>query len=391
MVYAIIAAAGRSRRMGGIGNKLLLLLNGLPVVAHSLKTFEACSQVDKLVIVTSADEVPAIEQLVVALSLTKPCQVVIGGSERQYSIANALRAIPSDGEFILVHDGARPLMQLANIESVIDAARIYRAAGVAAPVKDTIKVVDSANFAISTPDRSRLWAIQTPQAFEAGLLRNAYAQAEAEGYLGTDDASLVERLGVSVKLVDGGYENIKITTSEDICLAEALLARRMGEKSMDIRFGIGYDVHQLKEGRRLILGGVDIPHCMGLDGHSDADVLLHAIKDSLLGAAGMGDIGKLFPDTDMTYKGVSSLWLLERVRDRLIEKGWKANNIDATIVAQKPKLASYIPAMQGNIAETLRITSDRVNIKATTTEGLGFAGREEGIAAYAIASLTKFD
>lgn len=156
---------------------------------------------------------------------------------------------------------------------------------------------------------------------------------------------------------------------------------------MDIRFGIGYDVHQLTEGRKLILGGVDIPHSLGLDGHSDADVLLHAIKDALLGAAGMGDIGKLFPDTDMTYKGASSIWLLEQVWQRLTEKGWRVNNIDATIAAQKPKLAPFIPTMKQNIAQTLRISPERVNVKATTTEGLGFVGRQEGISSYAIASL----
>jgi 2-C-methyl-D-erythritol 2,4-cyclodiphosphate synthase len=160
---------------------------------------------------------------------------------------------------------------------------------------------------------------------------------------------------------------------------------------MDIRFGIGYDVHQLTEGRKLILGGVDIPHSLGLEGHSDADVLLHAIKDALLGAAGMGDIGKLFPDTDMAYKGVSSIWLLEQVWERLTENGWRVNNIDATIAAQKPKLAPFIPMMKENIARTLRVSPERVNVKATTTEGLGFVGRQEGISSYAIASLISDD
>lgn len=156
---------------------------------------------------------------------------------------------------------------------------------------------------------------------------------------------------------------------------------------MDIRFGIGYDVHRLTEGRKLILGGVDIPHSLGLAGHSDADVLLHAIKDALLGAAGMGDIGKLFPDTDETYKDISSILLLEQVWQRLIANNWRVNNIDATIAAQRPKLAPFIPTMKQNIAQTLQVSPERVNIKATTTEGLGFVGKEEGISAYAIASL----
>lgn len=160
---------------------------------------------------------------------------------------------------------------------------------------------------------------------------------------------------------------------------------------MDIRFGIGYDVHRLTSGRKLILGGVEVPHSLGLAGHSDADVLLHAVKDALLGAAGMGDIGKLFPDTDETYKDISSVWLLEQVWQRLQENNWRVNNIDATIAAQKPKLAPFIPQMKQNIAQTLQISPERVNVKATTTEGLGFVGNEEGISAYAIASLIHAD
>lgn len=160
---------------------------------------------------------------------------------------------------------------------------------------------------------------------------------------------------------------------------------------MDIRFGIGYDVHRLTPGRKLILGGVEVPHSLGLAGHSDADVLLHAVKDALLGAAGMGDIGKLFPDTDETYKDISSVWLLEQVWQRLQENNWRVNNIDATIAAQRPKLAPFIPQMKQNIAQTLQISPERVNVKATTTEGLGFVGNEEGISAYAIASLINAD
>lgn len=158
---------------------------------------------------------------------------------------------------------------------------------------------------------------------------------------------------------------------------------------MDIRFGIGYDVHKLVEGRKLILGGVDIPYTLGLDGHSDADVLLHAIKDALLGAAGLGDIGKWFPDTDAAYKGISSIILLEKVRDIIADQGWRVNNIDATIVAQKPKLASYIPQMKANIAQSLGVPAERINVKATTTEGLGYAGRQEGIGTYAVASIIR--
>lgn len=226
MVCAIIAAAGRGRRMGGDKGKQLLLLNGKPVLARTLTAIASCRLVDRFVIVTEFEQIAAIEELANGLSLGKPFTVVAGGSERQYSVANALKAVPAQAEIILVHDGARPLILPGQVEEVIDAARVYGAAGLAAPVKDTIKHVNSEGFAIGTPDRNYLWAIHTPQAFKAELLRKAYDQAEADGFVGTDDASLVERIGVAVKLVNGGYENIKITTPEDVCIAESLLARR---------------------------------------------------------------------------------------------------------------------------------------------------------------------
>lgn len=227
MVCAIIAAAGHGRRMGGDLNKQFIVLNGIPVVARSLRAIAACPQVDHLIIVTAPEQMATLETLAAELELGKPFQVIAGGSERQYSIANALKAVPTDAEIILVHDGARPLVRTEQVGAVVDAARAFRAAGLAVPVKDTIKTVNADGFAVGTPDRSCLWAIHTPQAFEADLMRQAYAKAEADQYLGTDDASLVERMGIFIKLVNGGYENIKITTSEDVCLAEALLARRM--------------------------------------------------------------------------------------------------------------------------------------------------------------------
>ncbi|MDU4961376.1 MAG: 2-C-methyl-D-erythritol 4-phosphate cytidylyltransferase [Sporomusaceae bacterium] len=228
MIYAIIAAAGSGSRMGGGLNKQFILLNGLPVLARSLYAIAACPEVDGLIIVSAPAQLAALTELAGSLALGKPFRLVAGGSERQYSVANALAAVPEDAEFILVHDGARPLVLPQQVSEVLAAARSFGAAGLAAPVKDTIKTVNADGFVTGTPDRSLLWAIQTPQAFAARLLRQAYAQAAADGYLGTDDASLVERLGVRIKLVNGGYENLKITTGEDVCLAEALLSRRMG-------------------------------------------------------------------------------------------------------------------------------------------------------------------
>ena len=383
MITVIIAAAGAGKRMGKGRNKVFLELNSIPVIARSCAALASCAEIDELVIVAAPDEAHIADSILRAYPPGKPWRTVAGGSERQYSIANALEVMRPETEIVLIHDAARPLIQAQEIRQVIAAARQHQAAGVAVPVKDTIKEVNTQQFAVSTPPRQMLWAIQTPQAFDGALLRRAYAQAAAEGFLGTDDASLVERLGVQVKLVCGSYSNIKITTPEDMVIAKALLEK--GVNTM--RVGIGYDVHRLVEGRKLILGGVEVVHTVGLDGHSDADVLLHAIKDALLGAAAMGDIGRHFPDTDMQYKGASSLKLLARVRDLLTEKGFQTHNIDATIMAEKPKLAPYIPQMSATIATTLGISIDQVNIKATTTEGLGFVGRQEGIAAQAVVTI----
>jgi 2-C-methyl-D-erythritol 4-phosphate cytidylyltransferase/2-C-methyl-D-erythritol 2,4-cyclodiphosphate synthase len=355
---------------------------------HSALALSACPEIDNLVIAVAEAEVNEVQEMLKNVSALKPWQVVVGGSERQYSIANALEAAPLESEIILVHDGARPLIEPETISKLVAAIRLYKAAGVAVPVKDTIKKSDAEHFAIETPPRSTLWTMQTPQGFDAVLLRQAYRKAEIDNFLGTDDASLVERLGVRVKMVEGCYSNIKITTPEDILIAEAFLREKKGENSMKIpRVGMGYDVHALVEDRKLVLGGVTIPYEFGLLGHSDADVLLHAIKDAMLGAAALGDIGRHFPDTDPKYKGVSSLVLLARVKETLASHGYSVYNVDATIVAQKPKLASYIEQMNANIAETLEISLNQVNVKATTTEGLGFAGRREGIAAYAVVSI----
>lgn len=387
MVCVIIAAAGQGKRMGSSVNKVFLPLAGKSVLAHSVVAASAVRGVTHIIVTAAPEETATVFRLLAELALPVSWQVVAGGSERQYSIANALNVVPDNATMIIVHDGARPLAQTALFDQAVAAARQHQAAIAAVSVKDTIKAADDNGLVTGTPDRRTLWAVQTPQAFDAKVLKNAYQQAAQDGYLGTDDAALVERLGIAVKLVPGSYENLKITTPEDLRLAEVLLAKEQEVKTM-IRSGIGYDVHRLVPERKLILGGVEIPYTLGLDGHSDADVLLHAIKDALLGAAGLGDIGRHFPDTDGRYKGISSLKLLVEVGAILNRHGYCVNNIDATIVAQKPKLAPYIAQMNQNIAEALQLTVGQVNVKATTTEGLGFAGQGQGMAAYATASIT---
>jgi 2-C-methyl-D-erythritol 4-phosphate cytidylyltransferase/2-C-methyl-D-erythritol 2,4-cyclodiphosphate synthase len=322
--------------------------------------------------------------------------IVSGGAERQNSVYAALSVLPEDVNLVLVHDGARPFVTDDSIEALIESAAKYGAAVVAVPVKDTIKAAEAGIFT-ETLDRSRLYSIQTPQGFERKRLIAASQKAFAENFYGTDDAVLVEKMGEKVYLVKGDYNNIKITTKEDLKMGEAILEARTGPEpaedqkplETEIRTGTGFDVHRLIEGRKLVLGGVVIPFERGLLGHSDADVLLHAIMDALLGAAALGDIGRHFPDREESYRDISSLVLLERVKELLDREGWRIVNIDATIIAQRPKIAPYIQEMKRHISETLCMEECRINIKGTTTEQLGFCGREEGIAAQASALIRQ--
>lgn len=384
MVTAIIAAAGSGKRMQRGMNKVFIPLFDYPVLLRTIDAFDKVPEIDKLIIVVGKDEVEYCNNLIKQYSISTKYIVIAGGSERQFSIYNALTNISDEEDIVVIHDGARPLIDRILIEQCIRAAREDGAAVVGVKVKDTIKVVSDDNIICRTPNRDKLWAVQTPQAFKREIIVKAYQQAVNDSYIGTDDASLVERTGHPVKIIEGRYDNIKLTTPEDIIIAEALM--KGGKKRM-IRVGMGYDVHKLVLGRDLIVGGVCIPYELGLEGHSDADVLLHAIKDALLGAAGLGDIGKHFPDTNEAFKGISSLVLLDKVGQMLKDKGYIINNIDATIMAQKPKFAPYIPEMNAKIAKTLGISISSVNVKATTTEGLGFVGRKEGIAACAVAMI----
>ena len=256
---------------------------------------------------------------------------------------------------------------------VIKAAAENGAAAACVAMKDSVRKTFG-DKSISV-DRNDYFAVQTPQGFKKSYLIEAYDKALKEGYRGTDDASLVERAGYEVKVVDGDYQNIKITTREDL--------------PVESRVGTGFDVHRFETGRNLILGGVKIPYENGLAGHSDADVLLHALMDALLGAAALGDIGVHFPDTDDRYKGISSLILLSKVRELLNENFYSIGNVDITVIAQKPKISPYTEEMKSNISSVLKIEKNRINIKGTTTEKLGFTGRGEGIAAEAVCSIYR--
>ena len=378
----IIAAAGNSSRMGAGVDKQFVMLAGKPVLWHTVNAFAQLTQIRQMLVTVSPGNADRVSALLQQMGVGIPWQVVAGGAERQDSVRNALELVSPSVELVMVHDGARPFVESSCVLKSMQTAAETGAAVVAVPVKDTIKCSDAAGNVEQTLDRSRLWQVQTPQTFRRELLIKAHEQAAVAGVVATDDAALVEWAGGSVNLVRGSYYNFKVTTPEDLVLAEAVAAERSGRRMQ--RVGFGYDVHQFVAGRPLMLGGVEVPHDRGLEGHSDADVLLHAISDALLGAAGLGDIGKHFPDTDPRYKGISSLLLLREVCRKLNEAGYKTQNLDAVIAAQEPKLAPFIARMNETIAAALDISVAQVNVKATTTERLGFVGRKEGIAAQAV-------
>ena len=374
-VSAVLVAAGSSTRMGF--DKLSFDLGGETVLHRSIRAFEQNPLVTEIVLVAGKNRAFVEQQ---AADCTKPVQIVTGGTTRAESAKNGVLA--AAGELVAVHDAARPFVSQAVITAALEAAARCGAAAPAVPVKDTIKAaargngktVPDACLVYTTPDRSTLYAVQTPQCFDRAEYLAALEELDAEkARLVTDDCSLFELAGLPVRLTEGDYANYKITTKEDL------------QKEKTMRIGHGYDVHRLVEDRKLIMGGVEIPYEKGLLGHSDADVLLHAVMDAVLGAAALGDIGQHFPDNDPAYKGADSLALTREVARIIAEHGHKVGNIDATILCQRPKLAPHIPAMRRNIADAFGLSVDAVSVKATTEEHLGFTGEGLGIAAHAVA------
>lgn len=387
-IGAIIPAAGQGKRMGGPGNKLLLEIAGTPILVYTLQTFSSCPYIREIIIPASTQDLCAIEGIVHSSGIKKKVVVIEGGRQRQDSVYNAIQVLSPEINKVLIHDGARPFLTLSELSLFVERAKDLDSAIMAVPLKDTIKRVNDQDMVVDTPPREELRAVQTPQIFRRDVLEKVHKLAAQERYYTTDDASLLEWQGYKVKILPGSNENIKVTTPEDILVAEAILNKRRRVGKM--RVGQGYDVHALTEGRKLIMGGVEIPHDKGLLGHSDADVLTHAIIDALLGGCALGDIGRYFPDTDIQYKGISSLELLERVIKLVRERGYVIGNLDCIIIAQKPKIAPYIEKMRQNLAEVLGTGLESISVKATTTEHLGFEGREEGISAQAVVCLLPF-
>lgn len=376
--FVILAAGGSGSRMGGDVVKTLLPLAGRPVLCRSAAAFLGLCE--GLIVAARKEDIPAFDSALRQEGI--PVYAFAeAGADRSGSVENALRLLPEDCETVLVHDGARPLVSPALIARVKESALRYGTGVPALPLTDTVKRVDGQGRAVETPDRAALRAVQTPQGFSRELLARAYARRRGGA---TDDASLVEALGLPVQLVEGERSNIKITLPGDLERAEAMLLPNGCP-----RVGTGYDVHRLAEGRRLILCGVEIPYERGLLGHSDADVAAHALTDALLGACAMGDIGSHFPDSDGRYRGADSIGLLREAVRRMARHGFEPLSCDLTIVAQRPRLSPYIPLMRERLAGALGLEMECVSVKATTTEGLGFEGRGEGISAQAVASVIK--
>jgi len=372
--------------MGGALPKQYLPLLGRPMIHHALATLCAVPAIERVYVVLAPDDAHwdhgDFSALAARLRVLR-----CGGETRAMSVANGLAALAdelADDDWVLVHDAARACLSVAQVEALLREVGDDAVGGIlAVPVADTLKREDAGGIAATVP-RDRLWQAQTPQMFRFGLLRRALAAAPQV----TDEAGAVEALGRKPKLVAADATNFKITYPLDLHLAELILRDR-NAMNAQTRIGQGYDVHALVPGRKLILGGVDIPHAMGLQGHSDADALLHAITDAILGGAGLGDIGRMFPDTDDRWRGADSRLLLRQAAVAVRAAGWRVGNVDATVIAQAPKIAPYVAAMAANIAADLGIDPAEVNVKGKTHERLGFEGRQEGIAAQAVALLVR--
>ena len=386
-VAVIIAAGGRGTRFGGTLPKQWLSLAGHTLLQRSVAAFDRHREVHEIVVVLPADALDADAPTPLPpTSTTKAMCYVAGGARRQDSVANGFKAISPEAEVVLVHDAARPLVSDAVISRTIAAAAESGAAIAAVPVHDTLKQAESREghaFIVRTVPREMMHLAQTPQGFRREVLAHAIAQGGAADV--TDEAGWAERAGYPVRLVLGDPDNMKITTERDLARAEALLG---AARTPVLRVGNGYDLHRLVEGRPLILGGVQIPYERGLIGHSDADAVCHAVTDAILGAANLGDIGRLFPDTDPRWKDANSLALLRDAHDRVGAAGWAVVNVDIVVIAQKPKLSPYADAIRESLAGALQMSADAIGIKGKTNEGVDAIGRGEALAVHAVALLT---
>ncbi|HCC48277.1 MAG TPA: bifunctional 2-C-methyl-D-erythritol 4-phosphate cytidylyltransferase/2-C-methyl-D-erythritol 2,4-cyclodiphosphate synthase [Elusimicrobia bacterium] len=386
---AIILAGGSGTRMGR--EKQYLLLAGRPVIERTVEAFVSSGSFTKIILALSPENLakygPAWER---AGIVTAPA-----GATRTESLRNAFKLVSPGAELVAVHDGARPFADAALIKACLERAAECGAAVPAVPLKDTVKTVsrDGKEFE-KTPERSSLLAVQTPQCYRWGVLADLLAAAPQKDF--SDESQVLERLGIKAAVVPSTYRNIKITTPEDLLIAEAFMKDEKEAAKVSTRIkipvaraGFGYDIHRLVEGRPLILGGVKIEHPKGLLGHSDGDVVLHAVCDALLGSVSAGEIGIYFPPTNLTIMGISSVAIAEKTLEVLASKKARAINVDATIVAEEPKLKPHYEAIRDSLAGILKMDKGDVSVKAKSREGLGEVGHGDAIVCYAVVSVLK--
>lgn len=389
---ALIVAAGRGTRAAGAAGvpKQYALLAGAPVLAHTLKAFTSHPAIDVVQVVIHADD-----RELYGASTGEPHGKLLpptpGGATRQDSVRAGLAALAAHRpSHVLIHDAARPFVSHDVLDRILAALATHPAVLAAEPVADTLKRATAEGTVAGTVDRAGLWRAQTPQAFAFAAIGALHDRAVAAGrHDFTDDAGLAEWAGTPVLLVEGSSRNTKITTAEDLRMAERLMStdHQAAQVAMEPRSGTGFDVHRFEAGDAVWLCGVRIPHTHKLEGHSDADVGLHALTDAVLGAIGDGDIGQHFPPSDPKWKGAASHLFLEDAARRVAERGGRIVNVDVTLLCEAPRVGPHRDAMRAAVARMLGIDIGRVGVKATTTEGLGFTGRREGIAAMAAASV----
>lgn len=374
-VAALIVAAGRGVRAGSGRPKQYRTLGQRPLLAHSVAAFVQHPRIAATQVVINPEDRDLYDLAVRGLDLPEP---VAGGAARQDSVRHGLKALEASApDLVLIHDAARPFVDAALITRVLDALATHEGAIPALAVSDTLKRGHE-GCVVETVPRDELFAVQTPQGFRFPSILEAHARAAGQAL--TDDAAVAEAAGLSVAIVEGAPDNIKLTTAEDFLHAERMLASRLST-----RIGHGFDVHRFTAGDHVWLCGVRVPHERGLEGHSDADAGLHALTDALLGAIGAGDIGMHFPPSDERWRGASSDVFLSHAVELVRGKGGEIENVDVTLICERPKVGPHREAMIARIAEILAISASRVSVKATTSERLGFTGRGEGLAAQAVA------
>jgi 2-C-methyl-D-erythritol 4-phosphate cytidylyltransferase/2-C-methyl-D-erythritol 2,4-cyclodiphosphate synthase len=385
-VSAIIAAGGAGSRLGaGRPKQFVDLGDGRSMLQRTVDAVSACAAVNEVIVALPPGAVTSL------LPVRLQVRCVEGGARRQDSVANALARAAPHADVVVVHDAARPFVTAALIERTVLAAHHHGAAVAAMPAQDTVKQIGpgegGARVIATTLPRDTIYLAQTPQAFRREVLARAIEAARATD-TSTDEAALVEQAGFRVHIVDGEAANIKITTAADLAFARRYVSEDMAGAGIS-RIGTGYDLHRLVAGRPLVLAGVRVPFALGLAGHSDADVVCHAVTDAVLGAAGAGDIGRLFPDTDARWKDADSLTLLRQAMDVVRESGFQVGNVDVTVIAQQPRLLPFLDAMRANLAAALGCDPAAVSIKGKTNEGVDSMGRGESMACHAVALLSR--